>query len=45
MSNYNQVADFILNSADCKSEIIWLLKQKYNNKELQEVYSDVINDK
>tara|TARA_Y100000361_G_C10953812_1_gene235217 strand:- start:180 stop:353 length:174 start_codon:yes stop_codon:yes gene_type:complete len=43
--NYLKVAEFILDSADSKDELLWLLKQKYNNEELLEVYSDVINNK
>ena len=41
MGLFNFIADKILDSADCKKEIIWLLKKCFkDSSELSECYDD-----
>tara|TARA_R100000734_G_scaffold6243_1_gene5290 strand:+ start:1496 stop:1828 length:333 start_codon:yes stop_codon:yes gene_type:complete len=41
---FNEVAEFILDSPDCKQEIIWLLKKYFKDEnELSDTYNDLIN--
>jgi len=41
---FNEVAELILDSPDCKQEIIWLLKKYFKDEnELSDTYNDLIN--
>tara|TARA_R100000781_G_C4027958_1_gene109574 strand:+ start:49 stop:222 length:174 start_codon:yes stop_codon:yes gene_type:complete len=41
---FNEVAELILDSPDCKLEIIWLLKKYFKDEnELSDAYNDLIN--
>jgi|TARA_R110002020_G_scaffold188167_11_gene386849 hypothetical protein len=44
MSLYEKVAKFILDSPDCKDEIVWLLKKYFKDEnELSEMYNDSLD--
>ena len=44
MSLHDQVAQFVMDSPECKKEIIWLLKKCFkDDNELSEMYTDVLN--
>tara|TARA_Y100000593_G_C4279338_1_gene321907 strand:+ start:1400 stop:1576 length:177 start_codon:yes stop_codon:yes gene_type:complete len=41
---FNKVAELILDSPDCKAEIIWLLKKNFkDNNDLEESYKDLLD--
>ena len=41
---FEEAADAILESADCKCEIIWLLKKHFKDEnQLKESYSDLLS--
>lgn len=41
---FEEVADAILESADCKCEIIWLLKKQFEDEDdLKYYYSDLLS--
>jgi len=40
----NKIAELILDSADCKGEVIWLLKSKFKNiDQLNDTYNDLLD--
>ena len=42
---FEKVAELILDSPDCKDEIIWLLKKNFkDNNDLKESYKYLINN-
>ena len=44
MSLYEEVAQFVIDSPECKKEIIWLLKKYFKDEnELSEMYTDALN--
>ena len=44
MSLYEKVAQFVIDSPECKKEIIWLLKKCFKDEnELSEIYTDALD--